>query len=176
MFLSQEIAANPGQVIGTGQGSTLSAAVQYAGTDRAEGVTLVSVMGGSAADDRARSADLIVAEIGAVGATAEAVATGQMSQAEMDEARQAGALGEILGHFFDSAGFPVETDATRRIATLPLADLRGRRIVAVAGEAAGATAVGAVLESRLLTGLIIDETTALEIVETQESKTPRQEH
>ncbi len=175
-FLSHEIAANPGQVIGAGQGSTLAAAIQYAKTDRAEGVTMVSVMGGPTPDERAHNADLIVAEIGAVGATAELVAVGLMTQGEMDEVRQAGAKGEILGHFFDAEGFPIETDATRRIAKPPLDDLRSRRIVAVAGAAAGAIAVGAVLESRLLNGLIIDEATALEIVETQESKTPRQEH
>ncbi|MEO1223639.1 MAG: sugar-binding domain-containing protein [Pseudomonadota bacterium] len=137
---------------------------------------MVSVMGGLALDDLARRADLIFAEIGAVSASAELVAAGLINQAEMEEVRQAGATGEILGHFFDSEGFSIETEATRRIVTLPLEDLRGRRIVAIAGGAAGASAVAAVLESRLLNGLIIDEATALEIVETQESKTPRLEH
>lgn len=113
----------------------------------------------------ARECDLMLVGIGTTVGEAELVTTGMMEPAEMDDIRRAGGRGEVLGHFFDSTGRSVETDGARRIVTMPLADLKQRRIVAVAGGKIKVSAIRAILESRLLSGLIIDEPTALEIVE-----------
>ena len=92
----------------------------------------------------------------------------------MEAIAHAGGVGEMLGHFFDIEGRPVETEVTRRILTLPLDRLKDRRIVAVAGGKMKVRAIKAVLESGLLSGLIIDEHTARAIVET--ARAPGQAH
>ena len=71
---------------------------------------------------------------------------------------------EVLRAQFE-AGFFGWHDLTRRVVTQPVASLRGRRIVAVAGGAVKVDAIRAVLASRLLSGLITDERTARGIVE-----------
>ncbi|MGE0725203.1 MAG: sugar-binding domain-containing protein, partial [Alphaproteobacteria bacterium] len=74
--------------------------------------------------------------------------------------RRAGGAGEILGHFFDARGRPVDTDVSRRTLSLTVEELRGRNIVAIAGGAAKVDALRAVLASGLARGLITDERTA----------------
>ncbi len=78
---------------------------------------------------------------------------------------RAGGVGEMLGHFFDTSGRPVDNELTRRIVTQPMEALRERRIVAVAGGAIKVDAIRAVLASGLLSGLITDERTARAIAE-----------
>ncbi len=113
----------------------------------------------------AESCDLILVGIGTAGAQAELVTTGMIEPAGMDAIARAGGVGEMLGHFFDAGGKPIETEVTRRILTVPLDKLKGRRIVAVAGGAIKVAAVKAVLESGCLRGLITDEHTARAINE-----------
>jgi erythritol transport system ATP-binding protein len=103
--------------------------------------------------------------IGTTLAEAEIVTTGMVEPAEMEAIARAGGVGEMLGHFFDARGRPVETELTQRIVTLPFESLRDRRIVAVAGGVVKVGAIRAVLESGLLTGLVTDERTARTIVE-----------
>lgn len=119
------------------------------------------------AHELAKKSDLILVGIGTAGEAAELVATGMVEHAEMRAIAQAGGVGEVLGHFFDANGHPVENELTDRIITLPLDQLKGRRIVAVAGGQLKAPAIKAVLESGLLTELIIDEPTARAIVDMQ---------
>jgi erythritol transport system ATP-binding protein len=89
---------------------------------------------------------------------------------DMNEIRRLGAIGEVLGHFFDIDGRAIETELSRRIVTLPGDHLRNRRIVAVAGGATKVGAIRAVLASGLLNGLLTDENTAREIVEGSEGR------
>ncbi|WP_232829508.1 sugar-binding domain-containing protein [Tropicimonas sp. IMCC34043] len=117
----------------------------------------------------ARGCDLMLAGIGTTGNEAELVSTGMMEPSEMEEIARAGGAGEILGHFFDANGRPVENQTTRRIITLPLDDLRAGRIVAIAGGRLKVGAIRAVLASGLLNGLIIDEHTARAIVELEQA-------
>ncbi|WP_300530756.1 sugar-binding domain-containing protein [uncultured Mameliella sp.] len=117
------------------------------------------------AADLAAQADLMIVGIGTTGAQAELVTTGMIEQAEMAGIAEAGGVGEMLGHFFDKRGKPVGSEITDRILTQPLDRLKGRRIVAVAGGEIKIHAIKAVLESGLLSGLIIDEHTARAIVD-----------
>lgn len=113
----------------------------------------------------ARQSDLMIVGIGTTRSEAELVTSGMLDQKDMDDISRAGGVGEILGHFFDQRGQPVGTEITNRIVTLPLDDLKGRRIVAVAGGRIKIDAIKAVLESGLLSGLITDEHTARAIAE-----------
>ena len=54
----------------------------------------------------------------------------------------------------------MQTPLDRRVMAQPLAQLRGRDVVAIAGGTSNHDAISAALRSGLLTGLITDETTA----------------
>ena len=107
----------------------------------------------------------MVVGIGITEHDASMVSTGIIEHAEIDAIRSLGGIGEVLGHFFDDDGRPIETEATQRILTLPLERLRNRRMVAIAGGTVKVRAINAVLESGLLAGLIIDERTARALAE-----------
>lgn len=72
----------------------------------------------------------------------------------------AGAVAEVLGQFLDAQGQLVETPLDQRVMAQPLADLRGKEVVAIAGGTSKHAAIRAALRSGVLTGLVTDETTA----------------
>jgi DNA-binding transcriptional regulator LsrR (DeoR family) len=114
--------------------------------------------------DMAEAATLKVAGIGTVDRSTQLVATGMIERAEIEETAAAGAVGELLGHFFDAAGAVLETPLSARALSVSLAPESAGRVVAIAGGAAKAKAVAAVLRSRRLAGLITDEATAKAIL------------
>jgi DNA-binding transcriptional regulator LsrR (DeoR family) len=118
----------------------------------------------------AEKCDLMLVGIGATDGGASLVSGGLIEPADMEEIRRRGAVGEVLGHFFDIEGHEIETELSRRIVSLPVDRLWNRRIVAVAGGAAKVEAIRAVLASGLLNGLITDEGTARAIVEANEGR------
>ena len=103
--------------------------------------------------------------IGATAGDASLVSGGMIEPADMEELRRLGAIGELLGHFFDVRGRAIETELTRRIVTLPLDRLRNGRIVAVAGGAMKVRRDPRRACERPADGLITDERTARAIVE-----------
>ena len=86
-----------------------------------------------------------------------------VSPSEIEDVARAGALGEVLGSFFDDAGRRVPTDLSNRALAPDIELLRGREIVAIAGGRNKMKAIRAVLRSGLLTGLITDEATARQL-------------
>jgi erythritol transport system ATP-binding protein len=117
---------------------------------------------------RGRKCDLMLVGVGGVDPSASLVTGGMIEPAEIDELGRLGAKGEVLGHFFTTAGKSVETNFTRRVVTLPLDGLRGKRIVAIAGGASKRDAIRAVLASGLVRELITDERTARAIIDADE--------
>lgn len=115
--------------------------------------------------DLASSADLLLVGIGTVEREASLVATGMIEKAELEDIKNGGGAGELLGHFFDDKGQPIETSLSNRTFTLSREALKNRRTVAVAGGKVKARAIRAVLESRFLSGLITDEKTAQTLME-----------
>ena len=68
-----------------------------------------------------------------------------------------GAVGEILGRWYDSAGREVEAPGVAAVG-LSLADLRAsHRVVAVAGGAEKAAALRAALAGRIVHEVVIDD-------------------
>lgn len=162
--LTRRFSANPHDVIHrlaerTGAEAYVMPVPMIANTleDRA---VLLGQKGVGAVLDLARGADLVLAGIGTTGLDASLVATGMIERGEMEEVARAGGVGELLGHFFDAEGRPVESLLSNRTLALTRSELEGRRIVAVAGGRVKYAAVQAVLESRYLRGLITDEATA----------------
>ncbi|MET0748427.1 MAG: sugar-binding transcriptional regulator [Rhizobium sp.] len=108
----------------------------------------------------AARADPMIVGVGTVGPDAQLVASQMIEAAEIRDVRALGAVGEVLGHFFDIAGRPVETSLSARTLSPGLDDMKGRRIVAIAGGSEKIEAIRAVLRSGFLRGLITDERTA----------------
>lgn len=108
----------------------------------------------------AETAPLKLAGIGDVKPGMQLVTSGMIQPAEIAEAIKAGAVGEILGHFYDANGKAVETPLTARTLAVSLDTARKDRVVALAGGPEKVAAVRAVLLSGRLSGLITDERTA----------------
>ena len=120
----------------------------------------------AAAYELARGCDLILVGIGTTVAEAELVTTGMIEPAEMAAIARAGGVGEMLGHFFDARGRPVENELTERIVTQPIDDA-ARAGASSPSPAARSRSTRSAPCSRAasLTGLITDERTARAIVE-----------
>jgi len=114
--------------------------------------------------DLAAKSDLKFVGIGTAEAEASLVATGMVAAQEVSLIKARGGVGEMLGHFFDAQGRPLETLLTARTLSLGLDDLKNSRIVAVAGGKIKTGAIRSVLLSGLLTGLITDERTAFALL------------
>jgi DNA-binding transcriptional regulator LsrR (DeoR family) len=106
----------------------------------------------------AENAGLKFVGIGTVDPGAQLVSSGMIEPVEIEEIAASGAIGELLGDFFDPDGRMVPTTLTAR--TLAASAGANARMVAVAGGKEKVAAIGAVLTSGRLTGLITDECTA----------------
>lgn len=163
--LTRNHAANPHDVIHrlaerTGAEAHLLP-VPFLANSAADRAVLLAQRGVREALDLAARAGLMVAGLGTTGGDAQLVLSRMVEPAEMREARAAGGVGEVLGHFFDRNGREVPTPLAGRIASPPPDALRGRRLVAIAGGAAKVAAIAAVLRAGVLHGLVTDERTAL---------------
>ena len=88
---------------------------------------------------------------------------------EVTELIERGAVGEIAGWAYDGAGRLVESSVAERNAALPLTDLRHTRMIGVSGSPDRVIAISAALRGGLLGGLITDERTALALLRARTS-------
>jgi DNA-binding transcriptional regulator LsrR (DeoR family) len=85
---------------------------------------------------------------------------------EIGMLRRAGAVGEMLGRFFDAEGNECNTEFRDRVVSLPLAELRGLpRVVAVVSGTDRAAAVCAAIRSGLISTLVSDRAGAAAVLE-----------
>lgn len=110
--------------------------------------------------ERMSRASLTVVGIGDLHSGLGAATAMQDGADVMRQIRAAGAKAEILGQFLDAEGRVLSTPLDGRVMALPLSELRGRQVVAIAGGPSKLGAIHAALNSGLLTGLIVDESTA----------------
>jgi len=162
--LTRNYAANPYDVMHRLAEKTNAAAyvlpVPFFANSVEDREVLVAQRGVREAFNLAAEADLMVVGIGTAEPEAQLVASQMIEPAEILEVREVGGVGEMLGHFFDAAGNPVETSLAARTLSPDLAGLKGRRIVALAGGTEKVEAIRAILASGYLKGLITDERTA----------------
>jgi DNA-binding transcriptional regulator LsrR (DeoR family) len=102
--------------------------------------------------------------IGDIGWQAPLHRDGFVTDQEIGELIDAGAVGEIAGWAYDSVGRFVDGATNERNAGLPLEDLRRIRMIGVSGSPERVVAIGAALRGGLLGGLITDERTALALL------------
>lgn len=167
--LTRNYAANPHDVIHRLAGKTGAQAyvmpVPFFANTVEDRQVLLSQRGVPEVLRLAASADLMLVGIGTTEPHTQLVASRMIETWEISEVKARGGLGEVLGHFFDEHGQPIETSLTLRTLSLGLELLRGRKIVAVAGGAEKTCAIRSVLMSGLLGGLITDERTAYALVQ-----------
>lgn len=108
----------------------------------------------------AAQSEIKLVGIGTVEPAAQLVEAGMIEAAEIQHISDAGAIGELLGHFFDARGQMIHNSLTARTLAVALDARRRDNIVALVGGAGKVNATRAVLASGLLTGLITDELTA----------------
>lgn len=108
----------------------------------------------------AASSELKFVGIGTSEPSAQLVSSGMIEQEEIRDVKAQGGVGELLGHFFNKDGKNVETAMTARTISVGLPEIKQTRIVAVAGGNEKAPAIGSILMSGFLSGLITDERTA----------------
>lgn len=111
---------------------------------------------------RARAVNLAITGIGTVQEEASSfLRAGLVKRTELAQLRNSGAVGEMVGRFFDSHGHDAAITINQRIIGIELADLRNIPIVlAVARGAIKAPAILGALRGRYLTVLATDDVTA----------------
>ncbi len=165
--LTRRFAANPYDVIHRLSERTGSEAyllpVPFFANSVADKAVLLSQFGIADVVALARQASLHLVGIGEVDNQGFITSAGMVSASEIEDVARAGALGEVLGSFFDDQGRQVPTDLSARALAPDIELLRGREMVAIAGGRNKMKAIRAVLRSGLLTGLITDESTARQL-------------
>jgi DNA-binding transcriptional regulator LsrR (DeoR family) len=111
--------------------------------------------------DRARAADVALLSIGSLGRDSTLFREGLVPESDLESLRAAGAVGDLLCHFIDAEGRPVDHPVNRRIMAVSPSDLTGIGLVAIAGGGANkAPAIRAALRASAARVLITDESAA----------------
>jgi DNA-binding transcriptional regulator LsrR (DeoR family) len=116
----------------------------------------------------ARRADVVFLGIGHLQEGATLFEDGFVTEAELDELRRAGAVGEIVGWSYDADGHFIDGLTNDRVVSIPPERDAPARVIGVAmGERKCAAILGA-MRGRLINGLITDERTAEALLEQAE--------
>ncbi|MBU1175450.1 MAG: sugar-binding transcriptional regulator [Alphaproteobacteria bacterium] len=111
--------------------------------------------------DMAATARMALIGVGAVSSSATLVRYGYCTSAEIDLYARRGAVGDILGYFYDADGEILDLDLHKHVVAVPPDDLR--KIPNLAAAAAGSHKVDAILgllRGRLANILVTDQATA----------------
>lgn len=120
----------------------------------------------------ARAADVTLVSVGVVGDASQLRVEGLVDGPVMAYLVSAGAVGEILGRWYDAAGREVDAPGLAAVG-LSLADLHAsRRVVAVAGGAEKATALRAALAGGIVHEVVIDDDLAEALLAEDADATP----
>lgn len=109
-------------------------------------------------------ASLLIVGIGEASENGFLQMAGMVAPDDIQAVRKAGAVGEVLGHFFALDGRAIPNGLSDRAIAPDLERLRGRRIIAIAGGTTKTDAIRSILASGLLYGLITDEITAHQLL------------
>ena len=105
----------------------------------------------------AKQSDLFFVGIGSMDDQSNLAQTEAITSDELSDLRSAGVAGDIAGSFFGVDGRLIDVELSRKTVGLRGADLKGRRVVAVAAGAGKTDAVLGVLRSGLVSEIIADK-------------------
>ncbi|MDN5569092.1 MAG: sugar-binding transcriptional regulator [Paracoccus sp. (in: a-proteobacteria)] len=166
--LTRNYAANPHDVMHSLAEKTGSSAyvlpVPFFANSESDRAILLAQPGVREIFDLSSRATLKFVGMGTVDAGAQLVASGMIEPHEIAEIHAGGAIGEMMGHFFDDHGNVLDTTLSARTLSVDLTGTGNDGIVVIAGGAEKVRAIRAVLNSGRLTGLITDEATARHLV------------
>jgi len=162
--LTRKLSANPfdavQRLVGRTGGEGYFLPVPYLAASGAEKEVLLAQKSVQDMLALARQAELFVIGIGTLEHDAHIRQVGMVSEDEWQELRGLGAVGDIMGSFVDIEGQPVDSPVNSHALGLGMADLRGRRVVAVVGGNGKAKAVLGALRTGVVTDLVISEPAA----------------
>lgn len=110
------------------------------------------------------AADATFVGIGQMGEDAPLYKDGFITRAQLDEMRDAGAVGEIVGGVYDAGGRYIDTETTRLIGSYRIEAGRTAPVIGIAAGATKLPAMRAALAGRLINGLVTDESTARALI------------
>jgi DNA-binding transcriptional regulator LsrR (DeoR family) len=102
--------------------------------------------------------------VGVIGWQAPLHKDGFITDAELAELTERGAVGEIVGWAFDAEGRLIEGSVNERVVSMPLEQPVQRLVIGVAHGPDKIASIRAALRGRLISGLITDEATARSIL------------
>ncbi|MGV8831144.1 MAG: sugar-binding transcriptional regulator [Devosia sp.] len=108
----------------------------------------------------AAQADVTFVGVGDIGPDAPLYVDGFITDAELKQLQKAGAIGEICGWSFDAEGKLIDGLTNDRVASAPIPSRESSLVVAIAMGARKLPGIKAMLNRRLVNGLITDERTA----------------
>ena len=167
--LPSRLSAHPFEVVytltdRTGSSAHLITVPLYA-DDPADRAVLLRQSGVRRAFEAADQASLCLLGIGSV---ADKEGTDLRMEAftpeDLAEVRHAGAVGELLGYYYDAEGKKVKAALHDRVIALDPEKLRGRDAIAVAGGEPKIDAILAILRTGILSGLITTDGTARKLL------------
>jgi DNA-binding transcriptional regulator LsrR (DeoR family) len=110
--------------------------------------------------DLAVAADVVFVGVGQMSPDAPLLADGFVTRDELQEMHQQGAVGEVAGWVFDSAGNYLDVDINRRTGGIRVAPGLQRPSVGIAAGPSKVPAIVGALKSHIINGLVTDERTA----------------
>ena len=117
----------------------------------------------------ARQAQLCLVGIGECSEDSFLHASGLITDEELAELQAAGAIGDLIGKFFDAKGYLVHSEVNQRSMGLEFAALGNCLSVAIAGGLEKVHAIRAALQSGVIAGLITDENVARQLLQNNPS-------
>ncbi len=112
-------------------------------------------------------ASMTVVGIGSMSEDATIIKNSILTQADFLLLSMKGAVGDLLSHFIDKDGNPIENNLDNRLLSTPLEDLKQmNNVIGVAGGLNKVDAILAVLKGQYLDVLITDEETAAALLNT----------
>ena len=116
-------------------------------------------------DALVRDADAEVLGVGSIGATAPLLIDGFVTPEELKQLEAAGAVGELRSHPIDAGGGLIDDAVTRRLTAVPPVRKPRRPTMLVAAGRSKLAALAAALAGGYATGLVIDEPTAVRLLD-----------
>jgi DNA-binding transcriptional regulator LsrR (DeoR family) len=116
--------------------------------------------------DRAARSDLALVSVGTVDVDSFLFQAGYSDEAGIESLQTRGAVGDVLGHFFDINGSPVPSPIDDRLIGLSLDELkRIPTVICVAGDAPKVPSILGALRGEYVNVLITDEETARAVLD-----------